>query len=153
MRTLHRESDGRRYDELMLNLDKYITLGEMEVRMLNPLVWAYIGDSIYEAFIRSHIISNTKKTAHALHLESIKFVKAKAQSQILEDLLPFLTEEEQDIVRRGRNTKAGHLPKNADVMDYRRATALEGLIGYIYLMKRFDRLDEIMEIILKRITV
>lgn len=136
----------------MLNLDRYINLEEMEVRMLNPLVWAYIGDAIYEAFVRSHIISTTKKSAHALHVESIKFVKAKAQAEILEGLMPYLTEEEQDIVRRGRNTKAGHLPKNADVMDYRRATALEALIGYIYLMKRFDRLDEIMEIILKRIT-
>jgi ribonuclease III family protein len=137
----------------MLNLDKYINLEEMDVRMLNPLVWAFIGDAIYESFIRSYIISNTKKTSHALHLESIKFVKAKAQSQILEELLPYLTEEEQGIVKRGRNTKTGHVPKNADVVDYRRATALEGLIGYIYLMKRFDRLDEIMEIILKRITV
>lgn len=136
----------------MLNLDRYINLEEMEIRMLNPLVWAYIGDAIYEAFVRSHIISNTKKSAHALHIESIKFVKAKAQAQILEELMPSLTEEEQDIVRRGRNTKAGHIPKNADVMDYRLATALEALIGYIYLMKRFERLDEIMDIIFKRIT-
>ncbi|WP_133628806.1 Mini-ribonuclease 3 [Fonticella tunisiensis] len=136
----------------MFNAEKYINLGEMDVRMLNPLVWAYIGDAVYEVYVRSFIISNTKKNSHDLHVESIKFVKAGAQSEILEELMPYLTEEEQNVVRRGRNTRTGHVPKNADVIDYRRATALEGLIGYLYLMKRFERIDEIMNIVFERTT-
>ena len=115
--------------------------------MLNPLVWAYIGDAVYEVYVRSYVISEGKRNAGDLHRGSINFVKAEAQSDILETLLPKLTEEEQNIVRRGRNTKTTHVPKNAQVIDYRRATALEALIGYLYLMKRYERMDEIMGII------
>lgn len=132
-------------------LSEYIKLNEMEIRMLNPLIWAYVGDAVYELYVRSYIVSSGKKTSHDLHKMSIKFVKAGAQSDYLEKLLPHLTEEEQNVVRRGRNTKTYHVPKNADVIDYRRATALEGLIGFLYLMKRFDRIDEIMKIIFKAV--
>jgi ribonuclease III family protein len=134
---------------IMDNLSEYITLDEMEIRMLNPLIWAYVGDAVYEVYVRTHIISSGKRTSHDLHKISIKFVKAEAQSNYLETLLPDLTEEEQDIVRRGRNTKTYHVPKNANVIDYRRATALEALIGYLYLMKRYERLDEVMKLIFK----
>ena len=132
---------------IMDKLCEYITLSEIEIRMLNPLIWAYIGDAIYEVYVRSYIISSDKRSSNDLHKMSIKFVKAGAQSDYLEKILPSLSEEEQDIVRRGRNTKTYHVPKNANVIDYRRATALEALIGYLYLMKRFDRIDEIMKLI------
>lgn len=126
-----------------------IKLSEIEIKMLNPLVWAYVGDSVYEMYVRSFIISDTKPSSAELHKKSIKFVKASAQSAHLELIIGSLTEEEKDIVRRGRNSKANHLPKNADVIDYRRATAFEALIGYLYLMKRHDRLFEIIKLILK----
>lgn len=136
--------------EIMKSLSDYIELEENEIRQLNPLIWAYIGDAVYEVYIRSFIISNGRKTNKDLHKESIKFVKAGAQSNFLELIMPELTEDEQYIVRRSRNTKSSHIPKNADVIDYRRATALEGLVGYLYLTKNFSRLDEIMQLMLDK---
>jgi ribonuclease-3 family protein len=137
-------------ENVMNSLSDYIKLGENEVRLLNPLIWAYIGDAVYEVYVRSFIISNGRKTSNDLHKESIKYVKAKAQSDILEELLNNLTEDEQYIVKRTRNTKSYHVPKNADVIDYRRATAFEGLVGYLYLIKNYKRLDEIMKFIFDR---
>ena len=128
----------------------YVTLSEIDIKMLNPLVWAYIGDSVYEMFVRSYVISDSKKTSFDLHKRSIKYVKASAQSAHLEIIAPHLSEEESDIVRRGRNSKAAHLPKNANVIDYRRATAFEALIGYLYLLKRHERLAEIIALVLKQ---
>jgi ribonuclease-3 family protein len=136
-------------NEVLGNASDFISLSEIDIKMLNPLIWAYIGDSVYEMYVRSFIISDKKRTSADLHKKSIKYVKASAQSAHLELLAAFLTEEESDVVRRGRNSKANHLPKNANVIDYRRATAFEALIGYLYLLKRFDRLGEIIRIVLK----
>lgn len=135
--------------ELLENGTQFIKLSVIDIKMLNPLVWAYIGDSVYEMYVRSFIIADSKKMAAELHKMSIKYVKASAQSAHLELIAPFLTSEESDIVRRGRNSKANHLPKNSNVIDYRRATAFEALIGYLYLLRRFDRLEEIIRIVLK----
>lgn len=115
-----------------------------EVNLMSPLVWAYVGDSVYELFIRSHLVENTNFKPHKLHIEAIKHVKAKAQAKILEELQDFLTEEEKEIVRRTRNTENHHLPKNANSADYMYSTAFEGLIGYLYLSGEKDRLDEIL---------
>lgn len=134
---------------LVENSTEFIRLNEIEIKMLNPLVWAYMGDAVYEMYVRSFIISDAKRTSFELHKKSIKYVKAGAQSAHLELIMPHLTEEESDIVRRGRNSKSNHLPKNADVIDYRRATAFEALIGYLYLLKRYDRLGEIINLVLK----
>ncbi len=117
---------------------------ETEVNLMSPLVWAYVGDSVYELFIRSHLVETTNLKPHKLHIEAIKHVKAKAQAEILEKLQDFLTEEEKEIVRRTRNTENHHLPKNADSSDYMYATAFEGLIGYLYLTKQKERLEEIL---------
>lgn len=131
------------------NSADFINLSEIDIKMLNPLVWAFVGDSVYEMYVRSFIISDCRRTSFDLHKKSIKYVKASAQSAHLELLMPYLTEEESDIVRRGRNSKANHLPKNANVIDYRRATAFEALMGYLYLLKRFDRLNELIKVVLK----
>jgi ribonuclease III family protein len=136
-------------NNIMSNASQFIKLTEIEIKMLNPLVWAYIGDSVYEMFVRSFIISDANRTVSELHRKSIKFVKASAQSSHLEIISPYLTEEESDVVRRGRNSKAHHLPKNANVIDYRRATAFEALIGYLFLLQRYDRLSEIIGLVLK----
>lgn len=127
----------------------FLRVSDNDVMMMNPLVWAYVGDAVYEVYVRSYIISNHKRSSNDLHKESIKYVKAAAQSKVLEEILPMLTEEEQNIARRGRNTKTYHVPKNANMIDYRRATAFEALIGYLYLMKRFDRINEIVKIAFK----
>ena len=122
---------------------------ELDVNQMSPLVWAYIGDSVYEQYIRDYLVTNTKYKPHKLHVEATKFVKAAAQARILELLEKDLTEEEKEIVRRARNTKNHHLPKNSNVQEYMYATAFEGLIGYLYLSKNTKRLNEILELSLK----
>ena len=115
-----------------------------EVKLMPPLVWAYAGDCIYELYIRTMLINDTKLNAHKLHIETIKYVKAKAQAEILEKIKDDLTEEELNIVRRGRNAENHHLPKNANLSEYSHATAFEALIGYLYLSKQDERLNEIL---------
>lgn len=117
---------------------------ETEVNLMSPLVWAYVGDSVYELFIRTHLVETTKLKPHKLHIETIKYVKAKAQADILEKLQDTLTDKEKEIVRRARNAENHHLPKNADPADYMHATAFEGLIGYLYLSEQKERLEEIL---------
>lgn len=116
-----------------------------EVKLMPPLVWAYIGDCIYEIFIRMQLVNRTKLNAHKLHLEAIKHVKAKAQAETLASIYDELTEEEQNIVRRGRNAENHHLPKNAEATDYMYSTAFEALIGYLYLSKQDERLKQILK--------
>ena len=118
---------------------------EMEINMLSPLTWAYVGDAVYELYIRTNLVNNTKLKPHKLHIESIKYVKAKAQAEILKKLEETLSEEEKDIVRRGRNAENHHIPKNAEPADYMYSTAFEGLIGYLYLTKQDERLKEILK--------
>ena len=124
---------------------------EIDVNQMSPLVWAYIGDSVYEQYIRNYLVTNTKYKPHKLHIEATKFVKASAQASILLKLENVLTEEEKEIVRRTRNTENHHVAKNASVQDYMYATAFEGLIGYLHLTKQKERLNEILELSLKYI--
>ena len=126
-------------------------MDEIEVNQISPLVWAYVGDSVYEQYIRNYLVTNTKFKPHKLHIEATKFVKAAAQAKILQCLENDLTEEEQEVVRRTRNTKNHHLPKNSNVQEYMYATAFEGLIGYLHLIKNKDRLEEILNLSLKYI--
>ena len=116
-----------------------------EVNLMSPLTWAYVGDCVYELYVRTKLVNETNLKPHKLHIESIKYVKAGAQAQLLEKIFDSLTEEEQDIVRRGRNTQNHHLPKNSNVQEYMYSTAFEGLIGYLYLTKQYDRLEEILK--------
>lgn len=118
---------------------------KQDINLISPLVWAYVGDAVYELYIRSYLVNTTKLNPHKLHIESIKYVKAGAQSKILENIMPNLTEEEKDIVRRGRNVQNHHLPKNANVTEYMYSTAFEALIGYLYLTKQKDRLYDILK--------
>ena len=118
---------------------------EEEINMLSPLTWAYVGDCVYELYIRTRLVNTTNLKPHKLHIETIKYVKAKSQAELLAKIQDNLTEEEKDIVRRGRNAENHHLPKNSNVQEYMHATAFEALIGYLYLTKRFERLKEILE--------
>ena len=115
-----------------------------EIELMSPLTWAYIGDAVYELFIRNKLINETNLKPHKLHIEAIKYVKAKSQAEKLNEIYETLTDEEKDIVRRGRNTQNHHLPKNSNVQEYMYATAFEGLIGYLYLTKQNARLREIL---------
>ena len=115
-----------------------------KTKMMSPLTWAYVGDAVYELYIRDYLTQITNLKPNKLHKEAIKYVKAEAQAKILEKLQDVLSEEEKEIVRRGRNAQNHHLPKNANLRDYTYATAFEALIGYLYLTKKFERLKEIL---------
>lgn len=116
-----------------------------EVEMMSPLTWAYLGDSIYEAYVRTYLIETTNLKPHKLHIKAIKYVKAKAQADALKKIYNSLTPKEQEIVKRSRNTQNHHVAKNADPADYMYATAFEGLIGYLYLINDQERLQEIIK--------
>lgn len=111
---------------------------------LNPLVLAYIGDAIYEVFVRKYLIVTQVALVNQLHKSATKFVRAEAQSFIIHEIMEELTEEEWTIVKRGRNHKSATVPKNANISDYRYATGFEALIGYLYLIDNQDRLMEIL---------
>ena len=111
----------------------------------SSLTLAYVGDAIYEVFIRTKLTENGDKKVNRLHKEAKNFVSAKAQSQIVEVLLNSLTDDETDIFKRGRNTKVNTKAKNADFKEYHNATGLEALFGYLYLSKNQTRLNELME--------
>lgn len=115
-----------------------------EINLMSPLTWAYVGDAVYELYIRTYLVETTNLKPHKLHIESIKYVKASAQAEILQKINPELSEEEQDIVRRARNTGNHHLPKNSTVAEYSHSTAFEGLIGYLYLTAQTERLSYIL---------
>jgi ribonuclease-3 family protein len=115
----------------------------------NPLVMDYMGDTIYEQYIREYLIKSGLSKIGELQQRSLDYVSAKSQRHHLERLMDssFLTEEELDIVKWGRNAK-GAKTKHADIVTYRLATGLEALIGKLYFDKKNDRIDEIMKFIL-----
>ena len=118
---------------------------------INSLVLAYLGDTIYEDYIREYLIKQGIANVNDLQQEAIKYVSAKAQCEILKNLIDsnILTEEELDIVRRARNHKTISHPKNCDIVTYKFATGFEALIGYLKLENRIERINEIMKNILK----
>jgi len=120
-----------------------------DVKMLNPLALAYVGDSVYDTFVRTLLVSGGYGQVKKLHKMSIEFVRAKAQADTLAKITEMLTADEQDIVRRGRNTKSSTIPKNADLTDYRYATGFEALIGYLYLTGQIDRLMEVIKMVME----
>jgi ribonuclease-3 family protein len=115
-----------------------------EPKLLGPIVLAYIGDAIYEVFIRQYVISMTNQRPNHLHRLSTQYVSARAQAKSLQRLMPILTEEEADVVKRGRNAKSGTSAKNADILEYRHSTAFECLLGYLYYTKQLERLQYLM---------
>jgi len=123
-------------------------LRELDVKGLGSLALAYMGDAIYEVHIRHHLLLSGQVKPNKLHKEATNYVSAKAQSAVLHYLLDekLLSEEEEAVVRRGRNAKSGTVPKNTDVQTYRYSTAFEALIGYLYGSKQEERLNELIRI-------
>lgn len=117
----------------------------MDINNMNVIVLAYLGDAIYEVYIRESLINKGINKVERLQVESVKYVSAKGQAKILDNLIStgILTEEELDIVKRGRNYKRSAHPKNTDIVTYKYATGFETLIGYLYLTNK-DRLNEIL---------
>ncbi len=115
------------------------------VREYSPLALAFVGDAVYELFIRAKILSQANASAHTLHKKAIAYVKAEAQAVAAKQLAECLTEDELAIFKRGRNAKSATVPKHANVTDYRYATALEALFGYLYLRGETQRLNQLMQ--------
>ena len=122
----------------------------MQTIEINVLVLAYLGDTIYENYVRKYLIGKGIGNVNDLQKESINYVSAKSQAKFLQDMLDnnFLSEEEICVVKRARNYKTTSHPKNCDIVTYKYATGLESLIGYLDLEGKKDRIDEIMNFIL-----
>jgi ribonuclease-3 family protein len=118
----------------------------IDVDELSPLVLAYVGDAVYELYIRTFLVCKKNLPVHMLHKQSIHYVQAKAQSDTVHQLMDLLSDEEKNIVRRGRNAKSNTIPKNADVTEYKYATGFESLLGYLYLRREHLRLMQLLKI-------
>ncbi|MGN0752819.1 MAG: Mini-ribonuclease 3 [Aristaeellaceae bacterium] len=128
-----------------MTLRESAPMEEVRARMLNPLQLAYVGDSVWELLVRSRIIYKGRSARH-VHQDAVACVNARAQAEALRRIEALLTAPEADIARRGRNAHAHHAaPKNQDAADYRAATALEALIGYLYLTGQEERLLELFK--------
>ncbi len=119
----------------------------MTVAELNSLVLAYLGDAVYEAFIRDYLVKKGYPTVKELQEASLSFVSAKSQSSILKKLLEkdFFSSEELAVIKRARNAKSHHKPKNTDVLTYKHATSLEAVIGYLAYTKQEKRLSILLK--------
>lgn len=122
----------------------------MDLKEINVLVLAYLGDAIYEYYVRNYLIDKKIANVNDLQNNAINYVSANAQAKYLTEMLDqeFLTEEEIDVVKRARNYKTTSHPKNCDIITYKYATGLEALIGYLDLKKDKERINEIMNFIL-----
>ena len=112
----------------------------VDIRTYSPLALAYIGDGVFELVIRSLVVGRGNCRANELHHRTSQIVKAQSQAEMIESLLPALTPEESAVYRRGRNAHSPTIAKHATMADYRKATGLEALIGYLYLTDRFERI-------------
>ena len=127
-------------------MEESIKMDKIKLITMSPLVLAYLGDTVYESYIREHLIrQNINRKVNNLHKLAIQYSKAKAQATIIHELEDELTEEEMKIFKRGRNLKSHTAPKNADIIDYKYATGFEALIGYLYLSEDKERLEYIVK--------
>lgn len=117
----------------------------LSAREISPLGLAYIGDGIFEILVRTLVLSKGNAPVNVLHKKARSMVNAKAQAQMYFRLAPFLTAEEESVFKRGRNAKSFTVPKNADITDYRHATGLEAVFGFLYLDKKYDRIEELFQ--------
>lgn len=113
---------------------------EQDIRTYSPLALAYIGDGVYELVVRTIVVEQANRASNDLHRMSVRYVKAESQAKMIDALKPFLTEEESDVFRRGRNASPHTVAKNATRRDYHRATGFEALMGYLYLTGQGERM-------------
>ena len=113
-------------------------------RQLKPLELAFLGDAVYELYIRHYLLLKGVARTFQLQRQAVRFVAATAQAKVLKAIMPILNEDEKDVVRRGRNAKPRSVPKNTDVLTYKHSSAFEALIGYLYLENNGRRLEELI---------
>lgn len=112
-------------------------------KQMSPLTLAFIGDGVFEVFVRESLVCKANCPVKKLHNRAVEQVCCAAQAKAAEKLFPVLTEEEREVYQRGRNAHVNHVPKNAEVADYHAATALEAVFGYLYLKGEISRLREL----------
>lgn len=130
-----------------------VTSGPMnhKANSYSPLALAYIGDGVYEMFIRTYVINKGNAPVNKMHKASRELVRASAQAKIYYLIEDALTEAEMAVLKRGRNAKSISVPKNGDVTEYRHATGLEALIGYLYIDGQIERIKELIDLGLQRL--
>lgn len=131
-------------EDFLAQIREVFGCGQADVRAYSPLTLAYIGDAVYEVVIRSVIVGRANRPANELHKHAVTYVQAAAQAAMAEALLPELTDDEEAAYRRGRNAKSYTMPKHSSVAEYRKATGLEALVGYLYLTGQNQRLLELI---------
>ncbi len=135
------------------NIADTVIEAQNNANKLSPVALAYMGDAVYETLVRNYLISVLHLPCAKLHKAGIGFVKASEQARAVRLIQPVLTDEESTILRRGRNANTTHVPKNAVPSDYRYATGLEALFGYLFLCGRESRINEIFDIITESLNV
>lgn len=120
---------------------------ECDVENLSPLTLAFVGDTVFDLFVREQLVCMANRPVNALHGNATRLVKASAQSRAVDKIMASLTEKEVTIFKRGRNAHTNHRAKNASEGDYHRATGLEALFGYLYLKGEIERLRELFTVI------
>ena len=133
-------------ETLLSNLFSSQKLSKTEAKQFSPLTLAFLGDAVYSLLVREMLLKTANRPTNALHKDSIKLVNANCQAEMIKKVLPLLTEDEEAIFKRGRNAHSGHVPKNQSDADYRYATGLETLYGYLYLIGDFERILYIFNI-------
>lgn len=128
---------------------KYLT--EREVSQYSPLALAFLGDSVYDTLVRDFLLRKANMPVAKLHSAKIKLVCAEFQSSVYDVTAENLTEKELSVLKRGRNATGNTVPKHAEAVDYRRATAIESLFGYLFLLGRNDRINELFDIMMKNV--
>lgn len=122
-------------------------------KLLSPLNLAFVGDGVYELLVRQHLVRQGSMPMGKLHRKAVTLVCARAQSHAAELLLPLLTEEETAIYKRGRNASSAGVPRHSDPADYRRATGVEALFGWLYLENRIERVNQLFEAIITAVEI
>ncbi len=130
---------------LLRQIEEAFACKEEDIRTYSPLTLAYIGDCIYDVIIRTVVVERGNRSVNQLHKTVVRYVNAGTQARMIEALQEYLTEEEQGIYRRGRNAKSSSTAKNASVTDYRKATGMEALLGYLYLKDEMGRAIELVK--------
>lgn len=122
------------------------SLSAAEASRLHPLALAYVGDAVYDLFVRSRLVEAGHQRPGELHQRAVRYVRARAQAMAVRALLPRLSQAERAVVRRGRNARPGHLPKGASVAEYHLSSGFEALVGYLYLSGQAQRLTDVLRL-------
>ncbi len=119
---------------------------QLDIKRMKPLALAYIGDTVFDLYVRSRIVLTKEEAPKLMHTEAVRYVKAGSQAEMMKLIMDDLNEEEIDAFKRGRNQKSLTVPKNASLMDYKWATGFEALLGYLYVVGKEERLYELMKL-------